>query len=538
MPNKEAILDNVEQYSASQLLEFIHSGIVTFDELCTETGGFFPANVRKELEALLAGSEEDDWQNAKESNSKELLGKYLMTYPNGNHRDEARQLISRLQTIEAQGHVNDEWNDVDKDDIDALREFVNEHPDSPHCTEARRRINELYVEISAGSGKEQLLAEIERINNDLLVNNQEATITATIKSFIVRNKISRSDFLSIIEDDNNVFKPVILNSLINESYIGYNDFAEIGIDSRFIRQLIKGEEPPRFGIASPLEKISKQSTEVYFWGIPSSGKSCALGSILSVAANGHVAKSMRQNTECQGYGYMFRLSSLFNTSDHMAVLPERNEVTATYEMGFDLEDMKGNVHPITCVDLAGELFRCMYKMDAGENLSPDESDTLKTLTSVLVDNRTGNRKMHFFVLEYGAENKKFDGLSQDVYLNAGLRYIESTGILKNETDAIFLMITKADKIKTDDGQRKQEVLRNYIDNNYRGFYNGLQKICRDNEINNGNVEIIPFSLGKVCFQDYCLFDEAPAANVVRKILERSKGSKSGKISRLFKILGK
>lgn len=537
MPNKEAILDNVEMYSASQLLEFIHSGIVTFDELCNETGGYFPANVRRELETLLAGSEDVDWQQAKESKSKELLVRYLMTYPNGNHRDEARQLIRQLENLEAQGHVNDEWNEVNKDDIDELREFVHEHPDSPHCMEARRKINELYVEISAGSGKEQLLAEIESINNSMFVIDPIARKIETIKSFFDRNKISRSEFLSIIEEDYNALNPTILNSLISDSYISYDDLVGIGIDSRFIHQLIRNIEQPQFAFPSPLEKINKQSTEIYFWGIPSSGKSCALGAILSVAANGHVAKSMRQNTDCQGYGYMFRLSSLFN-SNSVSVLPKGTITTATYEMGFDLEDMRGNVHPITCIDLAGELFSCMYKTDAGESLKTDRSDTLKTLTSVLVDNRTGNRKMHFFVLEYGAENKRFDGLSQDVYLNAGLRYIESTGILKNETDAIFLMITKADKIKTDDGKTKKEVLKDYIDNYYRGFYNGLQKICRDNEINNGNVEIIPFSLGKVCFQYYCLFDEGPAANVVRKIIERSKGLNGGKIGRLFKRLGK
>ena len=55
--------------------------------------------------------------------------------------------------------------------------------------------------------------------------------------------------------------------------------------------------------------------------------------------------------------------------------------------------------------------------------------------------------------------------------------------------------------------------------------------CEDYEINNGIVEIIPFSLGQVCFQDYCLFDERPAANIVRKLLERTKGFKNDRIHR-------
>lgn len=536
MPNKEAILDNVEQYSANQLLEFIHSGIVTFDELCTETGGYFPANVRKELEALLAGSEEDDWQDAKESNDKALLGRYLMAYPNGSHRDEARQLIRQLETLEAQGHVNDEWNDVDKDDIDALREFVDEHPDSPHCTEARQLIDKLYVAQRKGSGKQQLQRDIKQAMSGL---NKKRTVLAIVKDYFDKNKITHSDFLSIIEEDNNIVNAWVLNELIDGNYISYVDLASIIQEQSFVDQLINKEEPHAFDVPlNPLDSINRKSTEVYFWGIPSSGKSCALGAILSVASNGHVARSMKQDCDCQGYEYMMRLASLFKSANHMAVLPEGTPVTATYAMGFDLEDMQGRVHPLTCIDLAGELFRCMFLSNGNKGLDVDQEKTLNTLSSVLINNRSGNRKMHFFVIEYGAEEKKFDNLKQGEYLDAGLRYIEHTGILKDETDAIFIIITKSDKAKIPNGRTQTDVLKSYIEDNYRGFYNGLTKICKDYEINNGKVEIMPFSLGQVCFQDYCLFDETAANKVVRKLLERTKGLKNGKWSRLINIFRK
>ena len=268
-------------------------------------------------------------------------------------------------------------------------------------------------------------------------------------------------------------------------------------------------------------------TEVYFWGIPSSGKSCALGAILSVAGNGRVAKSMSQDNDCQGYGYMTRLASLFQSNGQVGTLPESTSIYSTYEMGFDLEDENNAIHHLTCIDLAGELVRCMYKSDANEEMSNDETDALDTLTRILIDNRTKNRKIHFFVLEYGAEDRKYEGLNQNVYLNGALRYIERTGIFKEDTDAIYLMITKVDKAKALKGQLA-DILREYISETYCGFYNGLVKICKDFEINNGKVEIVPFSLGQVCFQDYCLFDEKPASNVVRKLLDRSKGDKRNK----------
>lgn len=97
MPNKQAILENVDMYSADELVQFIKVGIVTFEELCDETDGYFSASVRKEVEKKLAGSEEDDWQIAKSSNSLELLENYLSAYPNGNYAEEAYILITKLK---------------------------------------------------------------------------------------------------------------------------------------------------------------------------------------------------------------------------------------------------------------------------------------------------------------------------------------------------------------------------------------------------------------------------------------------------------
>jgi hypothetical protein len=60
----------------------------------------------------------------------------------------------------------------------------------------------------------------------------------------------------------------------------------------------------------------------------------------------------------------------------------------------------------------------------------------------------------------------------------------------------------------------------------------LEKICKDNEINGGNVEIQPFTLGTVCFQNYCKFKEDTAAAVVRTLIKRSYGYKPDKYNKL------
>lgn len=36
MPDKQAIIENVDMYSPDELVQFIKEGIVTFDELCKQ----------------------------------------------------------------------------------------------------------------------------------------------------------------------------------------------------------------------------------------------------------------------------------------------------------------------------------------------------------------------------------------------------------------------------------------------------------------------------------------------------------------------
>lgn len=537
MPDKQAIFDNIEMFDADELLQFIKTGIVTFDELCKETDGYFPPQIRKTIASKLAGSEDEDWEKIKNSDSIDELMRYLKSYPKSPHCNVARERIIQLGAqVEEKKNV-DVWVSVDKNNIDALREFCQEFPDDSHSIEALRIINKLQKENFLGFDVNALINRINSIQTDKTVNDPDSEIYKTISSYIDRGKVKINDLLDAIRNDNNLLRATVLDRLITNGYFEYKDFLAIDIDRRFILHLANNEHSQSFMTPKRIDKINKLSTEIYFWGIPSSGKSCVLGAILSVANNGSIAQSMSKDNDCQGYGYMTRLAQLFKSDGSVGTLPEGTSIYSTYEMGFDLEDVDKASHPLTCVDLAGELVRCMYKSDAHEPMSDDELESLDTLTRILIDNRTQNRKIHFFVLEYGGEKRRYEGLSQTEYLAAALRYIERTGIFKNDTDAIYLMITKVDKANAK-GHELQDKLKNYISVNYQGFYHGLEKICRDCEINGGVVEIVPFSLGKVCFQDYCLFTEGPAANVVRKLLVRSKGFKNSKIQKGFNLFKK
>ena len=179
----------------------------------------------------------------------------------------------------------------------------------------------------------------------------------------------------------------------------------------------------------------------------------------------------------------------------------------------------------------------MFKYDAHEDLTQEEAAALQTLTDVMVNNRSGNRKLHFFVIEYGADDRMYEGLAQRQYLDAALQYIGRTNIFQRDTDGIYLLISKVDKAKLHGAELQQE-LRRYVNERYLGFYNGVKTICQQNQINGGEVGILPFSLGEVCFQDYCRFNASAAEQVVKLILERTGGERQGCLYNILKIFKK
>lgn len=536
---KQKILDNVSEYSASQLVEYIRTGVVTFDELVQDTDGEFAVEKRREVKHILESGDAEEWNNVKVQHSIEAVQHYLDTYPNGQFRAEARalknELESELQKSYLQATTDDAWTLVDKSDKNELREFIKKYPNITHVSEARKLIDSLLLDEIMGVDIDTLVTQINQVPTDKTAVTQEQRDNKTIaiiEKFLSEKKVRKSDFLNKIKEDHNLVSSGVVKRLINSGTISIEDLISIEIDRLFIQKMFNGESAQSFSTPEKLDKIHKQSTEIYFWGIPSSGKSCALGAILSVAASGKVAHSMDADTESQGYGYMTKLINLFQNGE-IGTLMEGTSVDSFYEMGFDLVDKEGKIHPITCIDMAGELMRCMYKANAGDNMSETDEVMLDTLTKVLIDNRSTSRKMHIFVIEYGAEDRLYEGLPQRVYLEGAVSYIKNTGIFKKDTDAIYIMITKADKVKN----ATKDTFTNYINDKYLGFYNGLEQICKDNEINKGKVEKIAFSLGEVCFQNYCRFNSRPAENVVSLLLQRSasfRGGKRGMFEKIFR----
>ncbi len=394
MTTKDNILDNLTEYSPRELAEYVDKGIVTWKDM-RETGDLTP-NLRKEIEEQIAQVENEVWERTLAKGTKVAFQSYLSSYPSGKYVDSARDRIAALLSEDNKIQIEDDWGTLDKTDIEILRKFIRENPSNFHVTEARAKINELQREKRRGNGTRLVISAIRDGYNS---NRPDLKIPELLDTYLKANRISSRDIAIVIGDDNNIMEAEIVQSLCNEGIIEYDDLENIsGIDAIFVDKLIEfqSSDVPDLPPAKPLEAIKKDYTEVYFWGIPSSGKTCALGAIMSAAKNGTNVKAMHPDGNCQGAAYMMQLADLFDP-ETVSVLPPRTDVQDTYEMRFTLVGEDGREHKLAFVDLSGELFTCMHLKASGLPFERQEqADAINTLDNILVKNKTNNRKIHFF----------------------------------------------------------------------------------------------------------------------------------------------
>lgn len=528
MPKKSAILNNVTEYSPEDLASYIQQGFVTLDELVNNTDGEFTAKMQLGVEKLLAGSEDEDFKKVMESASIADLQDFLNKYPMGTvaHLDAVRERKHVLEKIPASEPIVEESNGEEEEwfsiknagDIKLLEAFKEKYPNTSHLFE----LNKL---ITAEKNKEHSRKKSPIILKSMINKANSAEDVSKIIQVLLENKtITIGMLLELIRQDHNLLSSAACNDIISRGILNRNDLSKCGIDNGFINKMLTNARSQNFEPARPLQTIAEPCTEVYFWGIPFSGKTCALGAILSAAKNGLVARSMIPDNSCQGFGYMNRLSTIFSPG-RICRLPGGTPVTSTYEMRFDLEDQEHKIHHVACIDLAGELFTCMFMKDAGEQMREDQKQALETLHNILLENRSNNRKIHFFVIEYGAEKRIYNGLPQAEYLNSAAAHLNSIGLFDSNTDAIYVLISKVDNASYE-GSLEEHLLK-YMTKNYLGFYNNLLLICKEHGINKGRVKIVPFSIGNVCFKDYCQFDATSATKMVDLLVRYSCFEKQG-----------
>lgn len=368
----------------------------------------------------------------------------------------------------------------------------------------------------------------ESNNKEHTAPQQAQAISDKLKQMLSDGAISKQQIYDYIAKDHNLLGIAHIKRLVNDNvltYKGLNKYAQI--DSSFINKLIMDTSASEALFRSPqtLDNIHTESTEIYFWGIPSSGKSCIIGAILSCLAD-IPNVTITPKVECNGFDYLTTLRDCFSTNDIIS-LPPGTKTQDFYEMGFDLVDEKNKRHPITMIDLAGELVKAIYvKNTEPKSLNDSHRQALSILDNILGSTASKNHKIHFFVVEYGAERKFYEGHTQLAYLQSTIAYLNNLNVFTRNTDAIYLIVTKTDKAPFARDPDRMVRYKEYVDTQLGQFSNALYGICRDKKNEIGIYDRFLFTLGDVCFRKYCRVNRVPAIQITKEIIQTTGISRS------------
>lgn len=506
----QKIIDSLHEYDAVQIAQFINKGVIEFEDM--EDNPEVDYKKRRKVEKLLEAmedepSEDDDtcFEKARNLNTIQAYDEYLSKFPEGKHRQEAKELKKKL-----------------------------ENPILHRSEEGH----------SKSSKYEKPIEDV--IKEKSLTDISDPQFVRELEDFLKRGRLSRQQLLDIIKKDNNLFNKGVIKELVNDGWLATDELVQAGIGDDFLFAMYNLRDEAGIEGAENPTSIDHRSTEVYFWGIPSSGKSCVMAALMSVLKSGQMG--IWEPLPCKGGDYMHRLSRLY-TEGKVSVLLPGTPLMSTYEMEFNLirekesgglrKNTNSYVHPFTFIDLAGGVLYLMYNDLYRKNRMTDEyKNYLETIRNLIIGTsndkkKETNRKMHCFVIEYGADTWEYDGFDQLVYLENALHYIEMTNIFNNKaTDSIYVIVTKVDRANLH-GEKLYDEIEEYVEKGYyKNFYSRLKAIAKKCEINGGVVSIVPFTIGEVKMRSLCRFNGRPAKVLMELLAERSIGfdeSKWGKI---------
>lgn len=360
----------------------------------------------------------------------------------------------------------------------------------------------------------------EQINNAqveaLSMRIKQLTVTAEamarlIETEVNEGKVNKRDILEALRYDHNLLDASTIISLLKSKLVTVEELLDAGMEKVFVRELFSENKFPSFGEPTKLQQIDKPSTEIYFWGVPGSGITLAIGSIINAMTNSNEVTAAHPDIESQGYVNLIKLMRIFQ-DEAICRVPEGNTTREMSAMGIDLIDAEDKTHPVTLIEPPTNMLRYIYNQSVvKEPVKEEEQEVIDTLSHLINDST--NRRIHFFVIENTHERKLFEGLPEKIYLSTTISFLQQLGAFK-KTDGIYILVTKVD----DNDSVKANDL---VQSKYLGIHNRLQMICRENFIGNGQVEVIPFSVGEFCFKTLFKYNPKPADAVARIILENT-----------------
>lgn len=534
---KDKILSKCNIVPVKTMVKYLREGMITMDEL--RSNGL-TSEREEEINKEMVSSEAVIWKKATKLHTPQAYNEYLTLFPNGKNAAAARDDLAAVET--------DWWNEISiAPTAESLNSYLAIYPNGQYVFDAKSLLNDIdwletcrintqeayisYRDNNPGKHTKEI-SEILTSFNDAADWERARMLNTTdaYREYILNhpngkwvpeaNKVINSrrghdTLINGIRADKNYKSAEDIQRAVSDGTVTRDELVQI-FGEEWTKEILSYNRPPDLPIyTSPIE-LQKGRTEVYFWGTPASGKTCTLGAVLSSAYT--KGKLIKRGGALE---YMDGLKNIFNPTG-ISRLPNSTSNACIYDMNVDLKDEKNRRHPITMIDLAGEIFKCIYYSSQGIELDDDRQRILTTTFNYLKDRR--NKKIMFFVVEYDGHDRVWDdntNLNMSDYLDRCLNYLNDLKVISNSVNGIYVLVTKSDKIACEYKNQAVEAQK-YVEKYFNGFWETLKEISKSCGVK--DLKVIPFSVGNVVAKQLCEYNGKYASLVINNICKKSEST--------------
>lgn len=514
--------------------------------------------------------EREDWAEIERMHAREPLAsalkysleKYIKDYevskPNGHMLDQAKVMLAEIgkkeeeaewREIIAYGKDYDRimyyykshpdtaffseiddalWSIVRDSDVSTLKRFIAEVPQSSHKVEVERKCREYDEWYALKSDPDINMARVSKYINDhwggVFFSEAQHLRESLRAGELVRIKKRMSGMT--IED---------YDQIIRERLFTKEELIDAGIitESSLERLRKRAQEDYYVDLSKTNYNCPEGTTDVYFLGIPSTGKTCVLMGLLS-------SEYMNWNSVKFGGAYGCRLQELCDAG----LTPSRTTGDfATLVTGTITDSSNSVIHPVNLIDIAGEGFA--NKIAKNPDAIVTFADMGKGMPEMVSNT---NEKVFFLTIDptadlvnYNTRIKKSDGtveyvrntVSQKQTFQKFLDILSdpsNTEIMK-KVRAIHIIVTKADSLCEDRvGRNDIAVLKM---RQYAHSVNKLKELCCSNkyDINlttDNAPHVLTFSLGRFYMGGIFDYDSTDSDKLLETIGSLTTGSRKNK----------
>ncbi|MBA4319914.1 MAG: hypothetical protein C0412_16060 [Flavobacterium sp.] len=348
---------------------------------------------------------------------------------------------------------------------------------------------------------------------ELSATKEQAQIHADKKNELLKTAISKKASADEIKAN------------INKGSYTFADLLDAGIHTRTINSLKHYCNSTRITVFKNINQLpvmEEGRTDIYFVGLPGTGKSTMLSGLLNIANKEGILMPDTYNND--GSIYQTQLISDLNRG----VLPNATAAGSYNYIALSLKDDNGAKHPFNVVEVPGELYVNMFN-------NPNVSELLNYINN-------SNKKILIFVIDSLAHDTGYNDsknqLDQNlVYVNI-LNMFKNNGVLE-QTDAIYLVANKFDTIKETrfslDNRVHEELAHDFLQDEFKNLINNCTD-AREESNNKFKIKVLPFSIGNVSHVSIIDAFNTDYANVViDNLLADSFVVKGGRWAKMFKL---